>query len=121
MPKVATFSLLILLVSGCRGGQERKPIPSPDGSMTLHTRVEQSQSDPRLYRCVIFEIRDGSGRVLHTENTRASDLSRWTVSWVGNDRIHLESSDIGAYEWRRQTDSRWLRALAQSSAGGPPA
>jgi hypothetical protein len=77
--------------------------------MTLHTRIEQSRSDPTLYLCVIFEIRDRSGCILHTENTRASDVMRWEMSWVDNDRIRLRSSDIGTYEWVRQADGRWLK------------
>ena len=85
------------------------PVPSPDGSMTLHTRVEQSRADPRTYLCVIFEVRDKSGRVLHSENTRASDRMRWEMSWVTNERVRLRSSDIGTYEWRRQADGKWVR------------
>jgi hypothetical protein len=71
--KIAGLSLLVLLTSGCRGGPGRLviPISSPDGSMTLHTRIEHSRSDPVTYLCLIFEIHGRSGRILHSENTRA--------------------------------------------------
>ena len=118
MVKIASLSLLFLLASGCSRGHGRAPIPSPDGSMTLHARIEQSRNDPVTYRCVIFEIRDGSGRILHTENTRASDTMRWKMSWVSDNRIRLESSDIGTYEWIRQADGDWVREEATKSSTG---
>jgi hypothetical protein len=46
MIKVASLSLSFLLAPGCGGGRGHAPIPSPDGSMTLHTRIEQSRDDP---------------------------------------------------------------------------
>jgi len=108
MPKTTPVLISCLLLAGCaRHGPA--PVSSPDGSMTLHTRVEQSRSDPRTYLCVIFEVRDKSGRVLHSENTGASDRMRWEMSWVTNERIRLKSSDIGTYYWRRQADQRWVK------------
>jgi len=119
MPKVAGLSLLFLLVAGCGERRGRPPIPSPDGSMTLLTRIEQGRDDPGSYLCVIFEICDSSGRVVHTENTRASDTMRWNLSWVSNDRIRLRSSDIGTYHWRRKADGSWVKEEAEkSSASG---
>jgi hypothetical protein len=116
--KIASLSLLFLLTSGCRGRPGHAPIPSPDGSMRLHTRVEQSRSDPATHLCVIFEIRDSSGRILYSENTKASDVMRWRMSWVGDDRIRLESSDIGTYHWRRQADGGWVKESAERSSAG---
>ncbi|MEO6812063.1 MAG: hypothetical protein ABI353_23375 [Isosphaeraceae bacterium] len=77
--------------------------------MTLHTRIEQSRDDPGAYLCVIFEIHDHSGHVLFTENSRASDMMRWNISWVSDDRIRLESSDIGTSYWRQQADGGWVK------------
>jgi hypothetical protein len=119
VPKIARLSLVFLLASGCAGGQGRAPILSPDGTMTLHTRIEQSRNDPVTYLCVVFEIRDSSGRILHTENTRASDAMRWTMAWVADDRIRLRSSDIGTFEWKRQADGSWVKEQAANpSVGG---
>jgi hypothetical protein len=119
--KIARLSLVFLLIAGCRGRNGRPPITSPDRSLTLHTRIEQSQVDPITYLCVIFEIRDSSGRSLHTENTRASYAMRWEMSWISDDRIRLESSDIGTYYWRKQADGSWVKEqAAKSAAGGNP-
>jgi hypothetical protein len=97
-----------LVLAGC-ARQGRAPVASPDGSMTLHTRVEQSQKDRGAYLCIVFEIRDASGRVLHSENTRASDVMRWDMFWITNDRIGLKSSDIGTFYWQRQADGSWKK------------
>ena len=118
VPKIARLSLVLVLASGCGGRRERAPIPSPDRSMTLHTRIEQSRKDPITHLCVVFEIRDGSGRILHTENTGASNTMRWKMAWVANDRIRLESSDIGTYEWKRQANGSWVKEQAPKPAAG---
>jgi hypothetical protein len=109
MQKLLGLSLLCLLVAGCGSHSGQPPISSPDGAMTLHTRIEQSRADPGAYLCVIFEIRDRLGRVQHSENTRASAIMRWNMSWVSDDRIRLESSDIGTYHWRKHRDGSWVQ------------
>ena len=77
--------------------------------MALLTSVEKSKTNPALYLCVTFEVRDKAGRLLAKENTRASDASAWNLSWDSIDRIKLESSDIGTYFWDRQADGTWKR------------
>jgi hypothetical protein len=109
--RIGSLSLLLLVVAGCESGRTHAPVRSPDGSMTLHTWVERSRADPVAYLCVVFEIRDREKRVIHTENTRASDRMRWKLFWISNDRIRLESSDIGTYEWRRRADGTWAKDL----------
>ena len=90
MPMTKTDPLLIscLLLAGCaRHGPA--PVPSPDGSMTLHTRVEQSRSDPRTYLCVIFEVRDKSGRRPALGEHEGVGSMRCEMSWVTNERVRL--------------------------------
>lgn len=76
MGQITRFAILLLLVGCARSGPAA--VLSPNCSMSLHTRVEQSKEDPRTYHCVVFEIRDVSGRVLYVENTRAAAGMRWT-------------------------------------------
>jgi hypothetical protein len=120
MRQVLGLVLLCPFVAGCTSHQGHPPVPSPDGTMILHTRIERSRQDPVAYLCVIFEIRDPSGRLLYSENTRASDTMRWNVSWVANDRIRLVSSDIGTYDWQKQPGGGWVREPAKKpTVGGP--
>jgi hypothetical protein len=99
---------MLVMVSGC--GRKTPPrLISPDGSLTLVTSVEHSRADPVTYRCVVFEIRDRVGKVLHRENTRASELSRWQMTWVSTNTIKLESSDIGTYAWSKQVHGTWKK------------
>lgn len=86
--------------------------------MTLHTRVEPSRADPGAYRCVVFEVRDRAGRVVHSENTRASDYMRWDISWASDHLIRLRSSDIGTLHWRRGADGGWSKVPPAGPAGG---
>lgn len=101
--------LLFLVALGCSSGTPE--IPSPDGLLKIVTSVERNNADPAAYRCVILEIRDAAGRVIFRENTRASDTHRWSLTWISNDRIRLESSDIGTYCWSRQADNSWKKEL----------
>lgn len=75
--------------------------------MTLVTSIEHSRRDPAAYLCVVFKIRDQSGKTIYTENTRASHTSSWKMNWVSDDRIRLDSGDIGTHYWNRQTDGTW--------------
>ena len=100
--------LILTIAAGC-GRNAPSPVVSPDGSLTLVTSVEHSRADPRKYQCVAFEVRDRTGKVLHSENTGASDLSRWQMNWASTNRIRLVSSDIGTCYWSKQTDGTWKK------------
>ncbi len=100
--------LCLTLTVGC--GRDAAPaVVSPDGSLTLVTSVEHTRADPRKYLCVVFEIRDRTGKVLHSENTGASHLSQWRMNWASTNEIRLVSSDIGTYCWSSQADGTWKK------------
>jgi len=106
----SSLALASILLAGCvPRWSSTQTIPSPDGSLTLVTSIEQSHADPKTYLCVVFEIRDRSGHVLHRENTRASDVMRWKMVWESNESIRLDSSDIGPSRWVRQPGGIWKR------------
>ena len=86
---------------------------SPDGTMILLTNVNRNRSNPTKYLCVIIEIQDGVGNTLHREVTPASSTQRWSIQWINNDKIHLDSSDIGQYRIERLTDGTWKGELGR--------
>jgi len=73
------------------------------------TTIGADKTDPPAYLCVKFEIQDSAGQLLYAEQTRASARMRWSVGWDGNERVVLESSDIGTYAWERGSDGQWHR------------
>lgn len=102
--------LVVFPFQGCgRSPSRSQTIHSPDGSLVLATSVETSQKDPRKYLCIVLEIRDKTGKLLHSENSGASATMRWQVSWLANDRIRLDSSDIGAFHWQQHPDGSWKK------------
>ena len=105
---IATSFACALVLAAC-SPKSSPPLPSPDGLLTLHTSVESSRSDPTLYGCVIIEVHDKTAKVLHRENTGASDFQRWDIAWTSNDKFRLTSSDIGTYTWTRQPDATWKK------------
>jgi len=105
---IVAFALALILQAAC-SSNGRPPLPSPDGSFALHTSIERSRSDPTAYGCVIVEVRDKSGKVLHRENSHASAFQRWDVRWTSNEEFTLTSSDIGTYMWKRQSDATWTK------------
>ncbi len=105
---VLASGFLTGLLAGCTSTQTNY-IPSPDGRLVLVTMVNTDRTDPTIYLCVRFQILDDSGHILYEEQTRASARMRWTMRWDGNERVVLESSDIGTYVWERGSDGRWQK------------
>ncbi|HSY74442.1 MAG TPA: hypothetical protein VK810_03145 [Dongiaceae bacterium] len=107
MKFLLSIIFVLVLFAGC--SQKMPTVMSPDSSMSLVTSVEQSQQDPQTYLCVVFEIRDQAGKILHRENTHASVRMRWNMSWESNNRIRLDSSNIGTHHWTKQLDGNWKK------------
>jgi hypothetical protein len=108
MKRAIPIALLLLTAAGC-APKGQPPLTSPDGSLILVTSVENSHADPAAYLCVVFEIQDAKGKILHTENTHASDMSCWQMRWASNKQIVLQSSDVGTFRWSRQPDGTWKK------------
>ena len=105
------FSCVLLglgLLVGCSAAQPNAT-PSPDGRFVLLTTINADKTDPTVYLCVKFQIMDEAGHLLYEEQTRASDRMRWTMKWAGNERVVLESSDIGTYTWERGSNGLWQK------------
>jgi len=112
-----TRCVSVLLILGSLAGciwpksDSESSIPSPDGRFVLVTTINRDKTDPTVYLCVKLKILDDSGNVLYEEQTRASDRMRWTAKWDGNERVVLESSDIGTYVWELGRDGQWRAVL----------
>ena len=72
--------------------------------MTLTPSVNQSKADPTKYLCVAFDIHDKSGGLLHSIQSSASDIQKWSIGWFDDVTIVLYSSDIGTYAWKLADD-----------------
>ena len=100
---------VFFFLSGCsqRSSSDINSIPSPDGNLTLITSINRSKEDPTKYLCVKFQIVDSTGKMLYEEQTGASDRMRWSMRWEDNQRVVLDSSDIGTIVWEQQADESW--------------
>jgi hypothetical protein len=110
-PRPPFFLILVMLAAGCNRTSSAPAQKSPDGTMTVSTSVNQSKANPTRYLCVVVDITDSTGKVLHHEVTPASDMQRWSIQWVSNDEALLKSSDVGNYRIRRQPDGMWKGEL----------
>jgi len=87
------------------------PIDSPQQDRTLAITVNTSRDDPVLYLTLIFEVRDKANQtILHRQQTYASSRMAWSMRWLDNNTVQLESSDIGTFCWWEQPDGAWLEA-----------
>ena len=101
--------LMILYFIGCgQSPSTSVSIPSPDGSLLLKSAVNQNTADPSGYLRVVVEIKDLYGNMVFRETTPASDTMRWSLKWVSNNEILLDSADIGRYVIRRVDNRQWV-------------
>jgi len=101
---------LLVFVCFCTGcGSHHGSFPSPDHSMTLVTYSSQFRDDPGGYHCVVIEIRDRRGWLLHKENTGVSDQRRWSVRWRSNDRIEVKGTGMKRCVWQCQPNGAWKK------------
>ena len=70
--------------------------------------VSYDKSDSSTYLRVHLKVQEvRSGSVLFEVLTDASDRMRWSVEWIGDKTVKLDSSDIGSYCWIEGTDGNW--------------
>ena len=99
-------ALLLLLALPVLGGCWRAPlrrdplvIRSPQGDRSLLVTTG---------RTLLFEVRDAAtGRTLHRQPTRAAGRLAWSLHWLDNRTVRLESSDIGSYCWQEGAGGAW--------------
>ncbi len=89
----------LLSGSACRKNHVSAPLPSPSGLYSVVSRVNREDEESKTFLYVVLEIRDKSGSILQSFQTRASDRMKWKIAWDKQDRLWLDSSDIGTYYW----------------------
>ena len=97
--------------SGDRMSAQPKLSDSPQQNRTLAITVNTSRDDPVLYLTLIFEVRDKATQaVLHRQQTHASSRLAWSMRWLDNSVVQLQSSDVGTYCWQEQKNLRLLKS-----------
>jgi hypothetical protein len=85
-----------------------QPIVSPNGKLQILPQINTSKSDARKYLTVDFEVqRVNDGRAVAQQQTGASSRMKWSLRWLDNATIKLQSSDIGNKCWQQQEDLSW--------------
>jgi hypothetical protein len=85
---------------------EPKPVYSPDGTRVIIPTLNFDKEDQDKYLLVHLKIQNTeSEEILFQVQTRASDRMRWSVDWIDNNTVILDSSDIGTYCWEENNNS----------------
>lgn len=102
LPCALLLLLALPVLSGCwRAPVRRDPlvIRSPQGDRSILVTTGQT---------LLFDVRDvATGRTLHRQATRAASRLAWSLRWLDNRTVRLESSDIGSYCWQEGADGAW--------------
>jgi len=81
---------------------------SPDKSKVVIPSVDYNKDNYNTYLLVHIDIQDvSSKKILFQIQTRASDKMRWSVSWIDNKTVILNSSDIGPCCWKEEENGIW--------------
>ncbi len=92
-----------------RQPKEIDAIYSPDGNLVINSAINESSEDQKYYLCVKIIIRDVSTeKFLWEKQTSASSTMKWSLHWLNNNTIKLQSSDIGDYCWKREHEDMWV-------------
>ena len=99
---------LALFLDGRSSRVKPDPVYSVDGSMVIIPTINSNKSDYTSYLLVHLDIKDArSGKTLFQVQSRASSRMRWSVYWVDNNTVVLDSSDIGSFCWKEGGDHVW--------------
>jgi hypothetical protein len=108
---------LVLIAIACVGlflffgGAGRPYVPDPvysaDKSRVVIPTININEDDQDAYLQIHLEIQDTtSGETLFQVQTGASDRMRWSLAWIDENTVMLDSSDIGLYCWT-DADGTW--------------
>ena len=98
MTKCLLHLLLGTLVCACG---KHEAIPSPDNRLMLQPVIKES--------IIHFSLIDSDGTTVFSTSTRASNVQKWSLTWITNTKILLKSSGIGDWIWEQLEDGSWKR------------
>ena len=88
-----------------------EPIYSPNHLRILIPTINTSKEDMTKYLCLKFKIIDAkTQQVLFEKQTGSSVRMRWSIQWLRDDYLLLDSSDIGVYCWQEGENGVWASA-----------
>jgi len=102
MKKTYILIFFVSFLCSCGATTEEIEIKSPDGTMFLRTSTTGNT-------LLLISIYDKNGKLLHQENTRASHVQKWSVRWLNNQKILIDSSDIGPVSIVSNNVGHWNR------------
>jgi len=112
---------LLVLLTACRmisttyssAGYLEEPgeLVSPDKKRVAIVELITSKRDLTKYLTLRLIVQDNqTGQRLLETNTGASIRMRWSLKWLSNSEVQLESSDIGTYCWQEVLGTGWVKA-----------
>ena len=108
---IVTGMFLLFYVYHEKRSNMPPPVYSVDGSRVIIPTINSNKDDSDTYLLVHIEVQDvSSGETLFRVQTRASDRMRWSVAWIDDNTVVLNSSDIGSYCWMENKDGMWADA-----------
>ncbi|MGK7888186.1 MAG: hypothetical protein AB4042_02565 [Leptolyngbyaceae cyanobacterium] len=98
------FALPLFLISCRQPAFVFAPLPSPSGQYFVDVTVNQSNTDPATYLCLVLHLLDGQRQERSRLQTTASNRMKWAIGWMPDpDIVVLYSSDIGTTAWSVST------------------
>lgn len=87
------------------------PVYSVDWSRVIIPSINYDKEDYDDYLQVFFIIQDTkTGETIFQVQTDASDRMNWSLGWIGNTVVILDSSDIGTYCWAEGEGGIWVKS-----------
>lgn len=84
------------------------PVYSADRSRIIIPSVNFNEDNSDTYLLVHLEVQESSTKeTLFQVQTRASHRMRWSIKWIDNNTVMLESSDIGSDCWIEDNSEVW--------------
>jgi len=116
---------LVIIVLGSWRGRNRPPVEGVihncDGSLSLKLNLHRESKNPDIRDTISFEVLDNNDKILFRCQTIASDRMRWRMGWDRENRIWLNSMDIGILCWEfDRTRDAWIEKSDLWKSVAPP-